>query len=141
MNIGGLMAGALVIIVISGAFFSMANNQPFFGEADLIGLLLSFLIAGILAVIPASLNVVGSGLNPAGSRIIFGIAMGIGILFKTPEFQVAGITIQAGLGLLNKVIDPLPTDPIGNLIRGFYILLGMIFLAGLVLLLSGGGSH
>jgi len=138
MNLGGLMAGILIVIAISGAFFSMANNQPFFGERDLIGLVLTFIIAGVLAVIPASLNIVGSGLNPAGSRIIFGIAMGLGILFRSPSFSVAGIEIQAGLGLLDKVISYLPDDPISVLLKWFYILLGLVFMALLVLLISSG---
>ena len=99
-----------------------------------VGFFTGFLVGVLAAVIPASLNIVGSGLNPSGTWLIVAIAAIISLLFGV-SFEVANIQINLGGNLVGTAINTLSAVPYGAVF--VYILAAIIIISGVMLVLGG----
>jgi uncharacterized phage infection (PIP) family protein YhgE len=100
-----------------------------------IGFFTGFFIGVLAAVIPASLNIVGSGLNPSGTWLIVAFAALISLLFGA-SFSVAGIEINLGGNLVGTAINTLQSMPHGAVF--VYVLASITIVSGVMLVLSRG---
>ena len=99
-----------------------------------VGFFTGFLVGVLAAVIPASLNIVGSGLNPSGTWLIVAIAAIISLLFGV-SFEVANIQINLGGNLVGTAINTLSAVPYGPVF--VYILASIVIISGVMMVLGG----
>ncbi|MEM1793324.1 MAG: hypothetical protein QW794_03995 [Thermosphaera sp.] len=106
---------------------------------DIIGGIIGLLIAAVIGIVLAGINILGSGLTGTSVRMLFGIATLIFILFQIP---IPGFPI--GLGLANNLFMTFASA--GGLIGVFgfiisFVLCTLALLSGIIMLVSTGGSE
>jgi hypothetical protein len=99
-----------------------------------VGFFTGFLVGVLAAVIPSSLNVIGSGLNPAGTWLIVAFAAIISLLFGV-SFEVAGIEINLGGNLVGTAINTLSSMPYGPVF--VYVLASLTIISAIMIVLGG----
>ncbi len=100
-----------------------------------LGFITTTVCSAVAVVLLASLNVAGSGMNTAGTRISFGMVALMGLLF---QINLAGLPL--GVGLCNNLFAVfLANDMLGI---PFYIATGITtsaFISGIIIIV--GGTH
>lgn len=134
MKAGEIFISSIVTLSIFNFIYvsstpSKINNM---GIGALTGLLTTIIAVGIIS----SIQILGSGLNSASIKIIFGVGFLVNILFKV---EIAGFPI--GLGLMNNLYEVFMTGDLLGI--GFFITTVFSFItlvSGIIIIIGGLGG-
>jgi hypothetical protein len=129
-----------VLLVFNFFYVSLMGNAAQFLANMAIGGILTVIVAGVLAALLTSINVLGSGLSTAGTKIIFGFSVLLGLLFQI-TFTFGAYQVPLGVGLLQNVFMTFnPTDGYG--IPFFLVMaIGVTILVTGIQTIQGGGGE
>jgi len=142
------MKASDVFLSTFSIIFLFAVFKWLMGDYDMLALvtggILGFLVAIIPPVIATGVNIVGSGLNPAAVKILFGICVLLNLLFHlqfTINIANNTLSITLGLGLANILLETF--NPHAGIL-GFFgwvfsaILTFTALVSGLIMIVKGG---
>lgn len=134
MKAGEIFISSIVTLSIFNFIYvsstpSKINNM---GIGALTGLLTTIIAVGIIS----SIQILGSGLNSASIKIIFGVGFLVNILFKV---EIGGLPI--GLGLMNNLYEVFMAGDLLGI--GFFITTVFSFItlvSGIIIIIGGLGG-
>lgn len=129
-----------VLLVFNFIVVSLSSNPAVFLLNMTIGGVLTVLVAGVIAALITSVNILGSGLNTAGTSIMFGFAVLLGLLFQI-TFSVAGFNIPLGVGLLQNLFSVFELTDLWGIPYFLISCLGLLILVSGLQTIQGGGSE
>ena len=140
MNSSGvLMVLMVVLLVFNFAYVSTSGDVGDVLTNMAMGAVLGVVIPLVVVAILSGTTVVGSGLNPSSTKLIFGMGVLMGLLFQI-SFTAGTFNITLGMGLLTNVFNVFAMDVFFGIPFFMTAVLGIaLFVSGL-LTFSGGGS-
>lgn len=131
MNASTVFIFCMITLLIFNFIYVSSTPQQL--QIITIGALIGF-IAEILAIgVISGVQILGSGLNPASIRILFGVATLLNILFQV---NIGGFPI--GIGLLNNVFTVFSNGDFLGLGLFITTVLGLVLItSGLIVIVGG----
>lgn len=130
----------VTLLIFNFCVVSLNGNASAFLLNLAVGGILTVIIAGMVAAVASAINVLGSGVNPAGTKIIFGFAVLLGILFQL-TFTIGTATIPLGMGLLTNIFTIFSISDLYGIPFFLTAVIGVVILVtGLQTITGGAGS-
>lgn len=130
----------VTLLVFNFCIVSLSGDPQTFLLNLSIGGVLTVVLAGMIAAVASAINVLGSGVNPAGTKIIFGFAVLLGILFQI-TFNIGTASIPLGIGLLTNVFGVFNITDFWGIPFFLTAIIGVtILVTGLQSITGGAGS-
>lgn len=135
MNAQESFLGIMSILLVFNWLYVSAN--PEVTNSMVLGVVTGLVATSIGISVIAGLQIVGTGLNSASIKIIFGVSTLLQILFSL-NFVVADVEVVLGLGLINNLFNAFSGGDLFGL--GFIIstFFGIIALVSGLFVITGG---
>lgn len=129
----------VALLIFNFCIVSLSGDPQTFLLNLSIGGVLTVVLAGMIAAVASAINVLGSGVNPAGTKIIFGFAVLLGILFQI-TFSIGTASIPLGMGLLTNIFGVFNMTDFWGIPFFLTAILGIVVLVTGVQTITGGAG-